>query len=81
MNPYVRSTWERKYRKEDLKIYLVINFLLFRGVHTVEAGLEHVVDLVKHISKVNIIQGEAAFRSIITNFIYLPTSLISQNQM
>lgn len=69
MYPYVCSIWEQKYRKEDLKIHLVKNFLLFRGIHTVEAGLEHVVDLVKYISKVNIIMRAVIFRFIITNFI------------
>lgn len=72
---------KQKYRQEDLKMHLVINFLLFRGVHTVEVGLENVVDLVKYISKVNIIMREAIFRFIIQNFIYPPTSFISQNQM
>lgn len=81
MYPYVCSIWEQKYRKEDLKIQLIINFLLFRGVHTGEAGLEHVVDLVKYVSKINIIMREVIFRFIITNLIYLPRSFVSQNQM
>lgn len=55
MNPYFCSVWEQEYIKEKLKIHLVINFLLFRGVNSVEAGLEYVVDLVKYISKVSII--------------------------
>lgn len=71
MNPYACSTWEQKYRKEDLKIHLVINFLLFRGVHTEEIGLEHVVDLAKHINKLNIIMRESIFRFITTKFTYL----------
>lgn len=70
MNPYVCSIWEQKYRMEDLKIHLVINFWLFRGVHTVEAGLEPVVDLVKYISKVNIIMREVIFRFIITSYLH-----------
>lgn len=81
MNPCVCTIWEQKYRKEDLKMHLIINFLLFRAVHIVEAGLEHVLDLVKHISKVNINMREIIFRLIITNFIYLPTPFVSQNQM
>lgn len=72
MNPYVCLIWEQKHGKEELKIHSVTNFLLFRGAHTVE---EHVVDLVKYISKVNIIMREVLFQ-VHHNKLYLPTYII-----
>lgn len=60
INPYACLIWEQKYIKEA-KIHPIINFLLFRGIHTTEAGLEHVVNLVKYISKADINRRELFF--------------------
>lgn len=39
----------------------LINFLLFGRIRTTEAGLEHVVNLVKYISKVDLNRRELFF--------------------
>lgn len=57
------------------------NFLLFRKIHTTKAALEHVVNLVKYISKVDMNRRELLFSSsspqpsLFTNLYHLPVKI------
>lgn len=57
INPYTCLIREQRHR-EEAKISLIINFLLFRKTPSTKAALEHVVNLVKYLSTVNINKRE-----------------------